>query len=264
MSEDLTTKVFAGMQRMIDASVGSAQKAMLLSVEKMIEIAVKSVPAGPVGPQGAVGAVGPQGAAGEPGERGADGAPGERGSDAPPGPSGPEGPQGPQGPQGGAGAPGQPGERGTDGESLPGPAGPQGEKGLDGRDGRDGIAGMSGPRGERGADGSNGRDGRDSDITKAEMAAAVATEVQKAIADLLMTVELDGRTLKMAGNALAKFALVESRGVYQPGIQYDPGDVVAWGGSGYLCVESTTDKPEMNTKAWKLIAKKGRDGKDAK
>lgn len=131
-----------------------------------------------------------------------------------------------------------PGQRGEKGE--------RGEKGIDGRDGRDGI---------------DGRPGRDSDITKAEIAVFVAAAVEEGVAALLKTLHLEGRTLKLGDVEVAKFPLLEWRGVFKQDQRYEVGDVVVWGGSSYVCDQPTSDKPDQNEKAWKLIAKKGRDAR---
>lgn len=152
----------------------------------------------------------------------------------------------PAGPQG---EPGRDGERGPEGPQGPvGERGAMGERGIDGRDGREGK---------------DGRDGKDSDITRAELEAYAKAEVTKAMDETLRTLHMDadGRTLKLGDVVVAKFANVQYRGVWTAGT-YEPGDVVAWGGQSYVCVLSTTDKPDQNTDAWKMLARKGRDGKD--
>lgn len=54
------------------------------------------------------------------------------------------------------------------------------------------------------------------------------------------------------------------RGVFRSG-EYEPGDVVTWGGSAWHCEEVTSDKPgEVGSKGWTLAVKRGRDGKDGK
>lgn len=54
------------------------------------------------------------------------------------------------------------------------------------------------------------------------------------------------------------------RGVFKSG-EYEPGDVVTWGGSAWHCEEVTSDKPgEVGSKGWTLAVKRGRDGKDGK
>jgi hypothetical protein len=52
------------------------------------------------------------------------------------------------------------------------------------------------------------------------------------------------------------------QGVYQDGKQYDVGDVTTWAGSTWHCNESTETKPGDGSKAWTLMVKRGRDGRD--
>ena len=54
------------------------------------------------------------------------------------------------------------------------------------------------------------------------------------------------------------------QGVFQDGKSYDPGDVVTWGGSAWHANEPTVSKPGESAKAWTLVVKRGRDGKDGK
>lgn len=51
-------------------------------------------------------------------------------------------------------------------------------------------------------------------------------------------------------------------GVYQEGKSYDLGHLVTWAGSSWHCNEPTTTKPGDGSKAWTLMVKRGRDGKD--
>jgi hypothetical protein len=51
-------------------------------------------------------------------------------------------------------------------------------------------------------------------------------------------------------------------GVYQDGKSYDLGHLVTYGGSSWHCNEPTTTKPGDGSKAWTLMVKRGRDGKD--
>jgi hypothetical protein len=53
-------------------------------------------------------------------------------------------------------------------------------------------------------------------------------------------------------------------GVYQDGKSYDRGELVTWAGSAWHCNEATTTKPGDSSKAWTLMVKRGRDGKDGK
>lgn len=52
-------------------------------------------------------------------------------------------------------------------------------------------------------------------------------------------------------------------GVYQPGRCYQKSDIVTFAGSQFIATRDTTEKekPESST-AWRLIVKRGRDGKD--
>jgi hypothetical protein len=50
--------------------------------------------------------------------------------------------------------------------------------------------------------------------------------------------------------------------VYQDGKAYDAGDVVTWAGSTWHCNEATETKPGDGSKAWTLMVKRGRDGRD--
>jgi hypothetical protein len=54
------------------------------------------------------------------------------------------------------------------------------------------------------------------------------------------------------------------RGVYEPGKSYQVGDRVTWEGSEWRCGEASSTKPLEGSKAWKLVVKRGRDGKDAR
>lgn len=51
-------------------------------------------------------------------------------------------------------------------------------------------------------------------------------------------------------------------GVYQEGQTYEKGHLVTWAGSSWHCNEPTTSKPGDGSKAWTLMVKRGRDGKD--
>lgn len=52
-------------------------------------------------------------------------------------------------------------------------------------------------------------------------------------------------------------------GIYRPGTPYSKGDMVTWEGSSWLCTEATTRKPGEGDTHWRLVVKRGRDGKDA-
>lgn len=57
---------------------------------------------------------------------------------------------------------------------------------------------------------------------------------------------------------------LEYCGVYVDGRSYDRGELVTYAGSTWHCNEPTTTKPGDGSKAWVLMVKRGRDGKDAR
>jgi hypothetical protein len=113
---------------------------------------------------------------------------------------------------------------------APGPPGAPGKDGRDGSDGRDGVDGL----------------GFDD-----------------------LGVRLDGKTLTMEysrGAAVKSFPLTLPIpvwvGVYQEHTTYTKGDLVTWAGSTWHCNEETSTKPGDGSKAWTLMVKRGRDGRD--
>jgi len=52
------------------------------------------------------------------------------------------------------------------------------------------------------------------------------------------------------------------QGVFVDGKSYELGDVTTWAGSTWHCNEATESKPGDGSKAWTLMVKRGRDGKD--
>jgi collagen triple helix repeat protein len=180
------------------------------------------------GIQGRDGAPGPAGERGPQGERGEPGAPGERGLDGAPGATG---------------APGAAGERGPPGE--PGVDGPQG------RDGRDGLPGVQGERGKDGRDGLDGKDGLGFDDARQFVGEGVF-----------------GIEFLRAGEVVQKFTwptptLADSHcGPYRAGKSYKRGQCATYGGSTFLCLRETDQKPE--TEDWCLIVKHGLPGRSGK
>lgn len=138
---------------------------------------------------------------------------------------GPQGEPGPAGPQGERGEPGPAGDAG--------PVGPQGERGEPGLQGRDGAAGIQGLPGERGADGIATRE-------------EIASLIEERFADLQVRTLADSY-----------------REVWREGESYQRGNIATWDGSPWLAVRDTETKPGTSAD-WKLFAKKGRDGRDAK
>lgn len=248
---------------------------------------------GDPGADGKAGAPGPAGPAGKDGERGADGingkdgAPGRDGQDGKPGENGRDGKNGVDGKNGidGApgkdgrdgingtdGAPGEPGPAGKNGlDGTPGPAGPPGPAGRDGKDGvdgapgepgaagkdgadgRDGVDGTDGKdgapgaAGERGVDGRDGRDGKDADMQIA--VSLVSAEIARQLAAIPTVKGEPGKSIIY-------------KGVYAAGGEYQEGNAVTYGGSLWIALEDTKEKPG-DGKGWQLAVKRGRDGKDA-
>lgn len=260
-----------------------------VTVALEVQRAIAGVPAGGIveakalarGEKGEPGQSGPQGPAGErgfPGQDGRDGTNGvgvkaaavtdgdlvltlsdgsliragnvigPRGEKGDPGERGPEGPQGPVGPAGPAGAPGSDGQRGEKGErGEPGPGGERGAKGETGEPGRDGRNGRDGVDGKDGKDGIASRD-----EILAEVAKAVAAAVPAAV-EGQVSAELERRPdLRYCG-------------VWKDGGDYRAGNLLTYAGSLWHCNQTgATARPGDGSEEWTLVAKKGRDGRDAK
>ena len=156
-----------------------------------------------------------------------------------------------------------------------GEKGEPGERGADGKDGADGAAGIDGKdaagivealkdSGELvltlqdgrlirtgirdGKDGEPGRDG----FGFEDMDACVLDDDR--------TIELSFRRGEEEKCFTFKWPTLVYRGVFKQGEQYEPGDMVTWGGSLHHCNETTTEKPDVGP--WTIAAKRGRDGKD--
>jgi len=79
----------------------------------------------------------------------------------------------------------------------------------------------------------------------------------------------DGRTLELSftqGDTTYThelfFPVMLYRDVYKEGEDYQHGDVVTWGGSLWFAQRDTSAKPDGAESGWKLVVKRGRDGKD--
>ena len=99
-----------------------------------------------------------------------------------------------------------------------------------------------------GRDGENGRDGES--LTLDDFAIEPVDE---------RTVRLSFTKGTIAETFDLKFPVAIYRGVYQSGLEYEPGDMTTWAGSVWHCDEKTTDKPSEGP--WRLAVKKGRDGR---
>lgn len=164
---------------------------------------------------------------------------------------GPKGPQGLQGPQG------EKGEKGDRGDTGPqGPKGDPGEstKGERGEKGEPGqfIQGPKGEKGDPGEDGKDGRDGKDG----------------LSVEDFDLEIDDDGAVYAAWKGRTERKRLPWPRicDVYVEGVTYERGSIVTWGGSSFYAKQQTAEKPGLNTpesRAWKLMVKRGRDGASA-
>lgn len=235
---------------------------------------------GPIGPEGLRGEPGP---AGSPGEPGAQGNPGEKAMDGPPGPVGPVGERGPAGES----IRGEKGEPGKDGERIH----PDTVALMVHTEVTKAVAAI--PKAVDGRNGENGKDAADVhpillDPAKSYPAGTWATYAGGLWLARAPTSEMNGWECLVDGltpmmvetadnrNFMIKLAsssgkIVElpfsvpsmiHRGVWSDGA-YQRGDCVTWAGSQFHCERDTTDKPETSD-AWKLVVKRGRDGKDGK
>lgn len=134
-----------------------------------------------------------------------------------------------------------------------GATGKDGAQGPPGIPGRDGMS-VQGGQGEKGRDGTDGRDGQD----------GLGFDDLSVLHDGERGVTF--RFLK--GDHVKEFTVTVPaliyRGVYTEGKTYTKGDVGTWAGATWHCNEPTTLKPGEGTKAWTLMVKKGRDGKDGR
>jgi integrin beta 3 len=188
------------------------------------------------------------------------------------------------------GAPGRDGKDGRDG--IDGERGITGEKGERGEKGDDGERGLTGEKGEKGDDGRS--------ITVEDMLPEIksrtdswaldferrAQELLQRIADRIpqpkdgvdgmgfddLDVLYDGErtfTFRLQRRDRVKeksfkVPMLLERGVFSVGKNYEQGDVVSWGGAGWVALADTSSKPGEGSPDWRLFVKKGRDGKDGK
>lgn len=150
-------------------------------------------------------------------------------------------------------------EKGDKGDK--GDAGEPGPQGLPGRDGRDGLPGV---QGEKGLDGINGKDGADG---KDGLDGVDGTDGKDGLGFDDLDVVHDGArgfTFKFAkGDRVKEFSfslpVVLDAGFWKDGTQAKAGDGMTCGGSYWIALEDTAEKPDTSSKAWRLAVKKGRD-----
>lgn len=144
---------------------------------------------------------------------------------------------------------GEPGAAGQDG--APGATGERGLEGPPGRDGRDGLQGSIGARGVDGRDGVDGKDGLGFDDAR-QFADAGSYGIE----------------FLRAGEIIRKFTWPRPTladyhcGPYRNGEKYQRGQCATYGGSTWLCLRNTEQKPE--TDDWRMIVKAGLPGRSGK
>ena len=74
---------------------------------------------------------------------------------------------------------------------------------------------------------------------------------------LAYLVKLEGRVAEIETRGIAY------KGVWQPALQYKPGDLVTYDGSIFHANADTRAKPGNGSATWSLAVKRGSDGKDA-
>jgi hypothetical protein len=87
-----------------------------------------------------------------------------------------------------------------------------------------------------------------------------------------LSVDFDGdRTLSLRfarGDVTKSFPIalpmMRYQGTYQETVAYVVGDVVTSGGAAWHCQQPTTLRPGNDVSAWRLMVRKGRDGRDGK
>lgn len=104
-------------------------------------------------------------------------------------------------------------------------------------------------------DGAKGDAGRDA-LTLADFDTELSEDGR------ILTLSLDDGETKVTHEL--QLPVMIYRGGYKEGVEYVEGDTVTWGGSLWCAASATTEKPTEGRECWRLAARKGRDGKDAK
>jgi hypothetical protein len=162
------------------------------------------------------------------------------------------------------------------------------QHGKDGAPGRDGKDGERGPQGEKGMDGSNGRDGLDvKDLFRADGGRLVAVLSDGTTRDLGEFVGKDGRdglngndgadftdctidydgertiTIRSGSATITKTVPIPiDRGYYREGMASEKGDIVTHDGNAWIAQRDTKAKPCRESADWRMLARRGRDGRD--
>jgi hypothetical protein len=164
-----------------------------------------------------------------------------------------------EGPAGRDGVDGKPGRDGIDGKDSTVP-GPKGDPGKDGADST--IPGPKGDPGERGSDsivpgpkGDPGADGKDSAIPGPK-----GDPGERGADGIASREEIEEVVKRQVADLRVRTFADTYQGVYQSDQTYGRGLAATWDGSLWLSQVETRSKPGENGD-WKLIVKKGRDGR---
>lgn len=162
------------------------------------------------------------------------------------------------------------------------------QHGKDGAPGRDGKDGERGPQGEKGMDGSNGRDGLDvKDLFRADGGRLVAVLSDGTTKELGEFVGKDGKdglngkdgadfteceidydgertiTIRSGAATITKTVPIPlDRGYYREGMASEKGDIVTHDGNAWIAQRDTKTKPCRESADWRMLARRGRDGRD--
>jgi len=144
------------------------------------------------------------------------------------------------------------------------------------------------PQGEKGETGKDGRDGLDvKDLFRADGGRLVAVMSDGTTKDLGVFVGKDGepgkdgadfsdasidydgeRTITVKGRGVEivkRVPIPLDRGYWSPGQSCEKGDVVTHNGVAFIAQKDTTAEPKTENSAdWRILARKGRDGKDGR
>jgi hypothetical protein len=160
-----------------------------------------------------------------------------------------------------------------------------------GKDGRDGAPGKDGEPGQRGADGTKGDPGRDGldvkDLFRADGGRLVAVLSDGTTKDLGEFVGKDGKdglngkdgadfteceidydgertiTIRSGAATITKTVPIPlDRGYYREGMASEKGDIVTHDGNAWIAQRDTKAKPCRESADWRMLARRGRDGRD--
>jgi hypothetical protein len=114
-----------------------------------------------------------------------------------------------------------------------------------GSDGKDGENGRDGVDGKNGLDGKDGERGTDGIATREEIEAIATRAVETRFADVQVRSFAD-----------------TYQDVFKHGQTYNRGHTATWEGSLWLALRDTNAQPGTQDSGWKLVTKRGRDGRD--